>query len=71
MVCQRAIYIVDYGISKLYRDTNLKHMPFKEGRPFVGTTRYASIAAHKGQELGRKDDIEGLLYVLLLLYKGF
>ena len=26
MVCNRAIYIVDYGISKLYRDTNLKHM---------------------------------------------
>jgi hypothetical protein len=22
--------------------------PFKEGRSFVGTTRYASIAAHKG-----------------------
>ena len=46
------------------------YRPFKEGRPFVGTTRYASIAAHKGQELGRKDDVEGLLYVLLLLYKG-
>ncbi|CAD8060956.1 unnamed protein product [Paramecium sonneborni] len=70
MYHQKQIYIVDFGISKLYRDNNLKHIQFKEGRSFVGTTRYASIAAHKGQELGRKDDLESLIYIDILLLKG-
>ncbi|CAD8139459.1 unnamed protein product [Paramecium pentaurelia] len=70
MYHQKQIYIVDFGISKLYRDNNLKHVPFKEGRSFVGTTRYASIAAHKGQELGRKDDLESIIYIDILLLKG-
>ncbi len=44
--------------------------PFHSNKPFIGTTRYASLAAHKGQELSRKDDIESLIYVLIFLYKG-
>lgn len=45
--------------------------PFKDRQPFLGTSRYASIAAHKGNELGRKDDLESLIYVLLFLYFGY
>lgn len=44
--------------------------PFRDNASFIGTTRYASIAAHKGHELGRKDDIESLIYVLLYFMKG-
>lgn len=43
---------------------------FKEHKPFIGTTRYASIAAHKGHELGRKDDLESMMYVLIFLLRG-
>ena len=43
---------------------------FKDNKPFIGTTRYASVAAHKGYELGRKDDIESLIYVMLYLLRG-
>jgi hypothetical protein len=28
------------------------------------------LAAHEGQELGRKDDLESLVYVLIFLLKG-
>ncbi|CAD8067143.1 unnamed protein product [Paramecium primaurelia] len=70
MYHSKQIYIVDYGISKLYRDNNLKHVPFKDGRSFVGTTRYASIAAHKGYEIGRKDDLESIIYIDILMLKG-
>lgn len=40
------VYIIDYGISKIYRDGQGRHITFKENKPFIGTTRYASIAAH-------------------------
>jgi len=40
------VYIIDFGISKIYRDNSGRHIPFKESKPFIGTTRYASIAAH-------------------------
>lgn len=43
---------------------------FKDNKPFIGTTRYASLAAHKGYELGRKDDLESMVYVLLFFLKG-
>lgn len=72
------LYLVDFGISKFYRDSKGAHMynilryfrVFKENKPFIGTTRYASIAAHKGQELSRKDDLESLGYMLIYMLKG-
>lgn len=48
----------------------IKLRPFRDGTSFIGTTRYASIAAHKGYELSRKDDLESLMYVLLYFIKG-
>jgi serine/threonine protein kinase len=54
------VYIVDFGISKYYRDSKGKHIPEKDKKSFIGTTRYASISAHLGIELSRKDDLECL-----------
>ncbi|CAD8203817.1 unnamed protein product [Paramecium octaurelia] len=64
------IYVVDFGISKIYLDAQGNILPFRDNASFIGTTRYASIAAHKGHELSRKDDIESLIYVLLYFMKG-
>ena len=49
---------------------NNEHVKFKKHKSFIGTTRYASIAAHMGYELGRKDDLESLFYMMLYLLKG-
>ncbi|CAD8197067.1 unnamed protein product [Paramecium pentaurelia] len=64
------IYLIDFGISKIYKDANNHHMPFREQRSFLGTTRYASIAAHLGHELSRKDDLESMMYIILYFIRG-
>ena len=63
------LYICDFGISKIYKENN-KHIDYKINKPFIGTIRFASEAAHKGYEVSRKDDIESLGYVLVFLLKG-
>jgi len=63
------LYLCDFGISKIYRENN-KHIDYKINKPFIGTIRFASEAAHKGYEISRKDDLESLGYVLVFLFKG-
>lgn len=36
----------------------------------TGTARYASIHAHLGEELARRDDLEAVGFVMLYFYKG-
>lgn len=66
----RELFLVDYGISKVFKDSLGRHLKYSEGKKFVGTCRYSSLAAHKGREIGRKDDLENLGYVLIYLLKG-
>ena len=63
-------YLIDFGISKYFKDSRGRHIPMKDKKSFIGTTRYASISAHLGNELSRKDDLESLGYVLIFLLKG-
>ena len=39
-------FLIDFGISKIYKDKNGKHVSSKENKSFIGTARYASVAAH-------------------------
>ncbi|CAD8098061.1 unnamed protein product [Paramecium primaurelia] len=55
------IFLIDFGLSQRIE---LKQYPKKV---FVGSLRYASRQAHKGNPLGYKDDLECLLYVLVYL----
>lgn len=47
-----------------------KHIEMKNSKPFIGTVRFASEAAHLGLETSRKDDLESLFYVIVYLLKG-
>jgi len=64
------LYCIDFGLAKRYLDKNSNHVAYKENHKFCGTARYASIAAHKGYEQSRKDDLESLGYLFVYMYKG-
>ncbi|CAD8088362.1 unnamed protein product [Paramecium primaurelia] len=56
------IQLIDFGLSQeLIRNSKL----LKD--VFIGSLNFASRQSHKGEQLGYKDDLESLLYVLVYL----
>ena len=65
------LFLIDFGLAKCFRDpVNGSHIPYKSNKHFTGTPRYASITNHEGIEQSRRDDLEGLAYVLIYFAKG-
>ena len=64
------IYLIDFGLTKRFKNENNVHVKFQEGKSLVGTARYASINSHAGFELSRRDDLESLFYMLIYLWGG-
>jgi serine/threonine protein kinase len=62
------ITIIDFGLCKIYKDTNNKHIPFKKINNIIGTINYVSINVHNLHEPCRSDDVESVIYVLLYIY---
>ena len=65
------LYLIDFGLSKRYIDSKTgQHIKYTNNKRLNGTARYASIHALEGYELSRRDDLEGLCYVLIYFLNG-
>lgn len=64
------MYLIDYGLAKKWRDNFGTHIPYKDGKNLTGTARYVSTNTHMGVEQSRRDDLEGIGYLLLYLLMG-
>lgn len=67
------LHLVDFGLTTWWRDKETGK-PIPEGRRKlrnkIGTARYASVNVHSGRMHARRDDLEGLAYIILDLLLG-
>jgi serine/threonine protein kinase len=64
-------HIIDFGLSKEFRDPRTRlHIPHGKTLGLTGTIIFASIHSHLGLELGRRDDLESLAYILIYFLRG-
>ena len=65
------IYIIDFGFAHQYRSSRTgKHIKYTNRKLTIGSMNYLSINGHTGYEQSRRDDLESLGYMLILLATG-
>jgi len=67
----RKCFLIDFGLARRYRLPTGEVRPARESTGFRGTARYASIHSHSAKDLGRRDDLWSLLYVLIEFIMGY
>ena len=63
------LYIIDFGLAKIFLSDDKKHIEERNDKKLVGTVKYASINLHNGIEPSRRDDMESLCYTFISIYK--
>ena len=64
------LYLIDYGLSKKYKNKKGFHIPYIEGKKLIGTIKYISINTLLGIEQSRRDDLESLSYSIIYFLEG-
>ena len=62
---QNELYLIDFGLAKQHLNEIGQVQPARAQSDFRGTVPYASLASHFKKELGRKDDLWSLFFILL------
>lgn len=63
-------YLIDFGLSRKYLLVSGEVKPPRATAGFRGTARYASVNSHAAKELGRRDDLWSILYILVEFAQG-
>jgi serine/threonine protein kinase len=65
------VALIDYGLGRPYMDPVTQELIRERVNPgFCGTSKYASINAHAGKELGRRDDLFSWFYAVVEMWQG-
>jgi len=64
------VHLIDFGLAKTFVDMNNTHIPFSDKKCLTGTARFASLNAHLGYELSRRDDLEAVGNMMLYFCLG-
>lgn len=64
------LYIIDFGLAQRYVDRNNRILPMRDKCQPTGNARYASLNNHLGCEQSRRDDLEGVAYMLIYFLTG-
>ncbi|KAJ5070890.1 tau-tubulin kinase 1 [Anaeramoeba ignava] len=67
---KKFLVLIDFGLARKFVDNENNPRPSRGNVGFRGTARYASIDSHEGNDLGRKDDLWSLFYVLIEFAQG-
>ncbi|ETN97313.1 CK1 family protein kinase, partial [Reticulomyxa filosa] len=59
------LYVVDFGLSKRWKQNDGTVIDERPEGEFVGTSLYASLRAHDNKDLGRVDDLWSAFYLLI------
>ena len=65
----KQVFVIDFGLCKEFK-TAEGIVPQRDRADFRGTSMYASIHAHKEQDLAPRDDMWSLLYIIVDLLRG-
>ncbi|KAF2076492.1 hypothetical protein CYY_002232 [Polysphondylium violaceum] len=63
-------YLIDFGLARRFIMASGEVRPARESTGFRGTARYASINSHLSKDLGRRDDLWSIFYVLVEFAEG-
>lgn len=64
------VYFIDFGLCKKYTTKDHGHIPHRSDKKVTGTPRFCSLRTLVGHESSRRDDVEGLMYVLFYFMLG-
>eukprot|EP00741_Cyanophora_paradoxa_P020086 tig00021234_g19387.t1 len=68
---QLRCYMIDFGLARRFLMPSGEIRPPRDNAGFRGTARYASVFSHQSKELGRRDDLWSLFYVLVEFIVGY
>merc|ERR1719464_822260 len=65
------VFAIDFGLADEFVSPHTgRHIGLERGGCFTGTVEYASLHAHAGLTLSRRDDLEAAGYMFIALLRG-